>query len=651
MTRGGLARASCGETSLTRPSPSRSVAASFAHKSNVGGVCSSKLFFVASSACRPMILARLVAVCTVAVFVGGGFSAVPAQAQVTPVPTVSATADSAAPAASVTPQPNTIISTPGPTLGAPSAGAPGAAPATARGDVVVVRGVPVTKVKVAKNGRTVSARVLWNQAMIARKGKGHRDRFNIRLVAFPTGGGTPVVLYRWSKPKPKAKNQQVNIGLSKKRAKVLLAAADAVLSVSQQYAAPNRKLFGRNYVTVKHLNRNAGKAKAKGAMLAGRSSRAGGLADCWEQEIVPGVDRSYCDQSAADLRCANLSNIDFSFAVLTSTVLECANMSGANVTGAISGGIEGQPNPPPTGWNVVNGVFVPATPPGPQPQTITFTSSAPVATVGGGTYTPTATATSGLVVAFTIDVSSSSGCTISAGVVSFGAPAGSCVINANQAGNTNYAAATQVQQTVTVALSCAGGGPCVVGDTGPGGGKIFYVDMSRTAGSQNFEAAPDGWNTGADPTAEWGCFGTNISGAAATGIGTGEANTTAIVHLTTGCSTAGIAAKLADGYAGGSQTDWFLPSKDELNQLCKYAWGYTSGGVAITGGQSVAPAQQAIVCSTASPNALQGGFAADDYWSSSQRDANLAWSRSFGGGYQLLDIKDSTLPVRPVRAF
>ncbi len=108
--------------------------------------------------------------------------------------------------------------------------------ADARGDVVVVRGVPVTKVSVSGNGRVVSARVLWNQAMIARKGQ--RDRFNIRLVAFPAGGGSPVVLSRWSKPKPKAKNQHVNIRLNKKQAKVLLAAGDAVLSVSQQYGLP-----------------------------------------------------------------------------------------------------------------------------------------------------------------------------------------------------------------------------------------------------------------------------------------------------------------------------------------------------------------------------------------------------------------------------
>ncbi|MDH5388977.1 MAG: DUF4347 domain-containing protein [Gammaproteobacteria bacterium] len=82
-------------------------------------------------------------------------------------------------------------------------------------------------------------------------------------------------------------------------------------------------------------------------------------------------------------------------------------------------------------------------------QTVSFTSTAPAATVGGATYTPTATATSGLTVALTVDAASSAICTINTGIVSFNA-AGSCVLNANQAGDTNYNAAVQVQQSVTV---------------------------------------------------------------------------------------------------------------------------------------------------------------------------------------------------------
>jgi len=83
-------------------------------------------------------------------------------------------------------------------------------------------------------------------------------------------------------------------------------------------------------------------------------------------------------------------------------------------------------------------------------QTISFASTAPVkALVGGATYTPTATATSGLAVTLTIDPSASSVCSISSGVVSFSA-VGTCVIDANQAGDANYNAAPQVQQSFAV---------------------------------------------------------------------------------------------------------------------------------------------------------------------------------------------------------
>ena len=90
-----------------------------------------------------------------------------------------------------------------------------------------------------------------------------------------------------------------------------------------------------------------------------------------------------------------------------------------------------------------------------QAQTLQFTSPAPSpALVGGATYTPTASASSGLLVSITLDAGST-GCVLSlGGVVSFTAP-GSCVLDANQVGNTIYAPATQVQQTITVTAACA----------------------------------------------------------------------------------------------------------------------------------------------------------------------------------------------------
>ncbi|MDZ7576830.1 MAG: InlB B-repeat-containing protein, partial [Candidatus Nanopelagicales bacterium] len=163
-------------------------------------------------------------------------------------------------------------------------------------------------------------------------------------------------------------------------------------------------------------------------------------------------------------------------------------------------------------------------------------------------------------------------------------------------------------------------GTCVVGDIGPGGGKVFYVKESNPTGSRYMEAAPQTWSGGSyDPATQWGCYGDDIAETSGTAIGTGEANTAAIVA---GCATDGIAAKLAAGYAGGGKNDWFLPSKDELNQL------YT---------------QKAAV----------GGSLTGFYWSSSQYGAYYAWLQNFSDGKQY----DSTYKsvnyhaVRPVRAF
>ena len=66
--------------------------------------------------------------------------------------------------------------------------------------------------------------------------------------------------------------------------------------------------------------------------------------------------------------------------------------------------------------------------------------------------------------------------------------------------------------------------PCggfVIGDTGPGGGKVFSVDNTGTHG---LEAAPA--DLGA---ALWGCSGTAIPGGTLAAPGTGAQNTANIV--------------------------------------------------------------------------------------------------------------------------
>ena len=84
-------------------------------------------------------------------------------------------------------------------------------------------------------------------------------------------------------------------------------------------------------------------------------------------------------------------------------------------------------------------------------QSIAFTSSAPASpVVSGATYMPTVIGGgSGNAVILTIDATATGVCSIAGGLVSFTA-VGTCVINANQAGSTNYNPATQVQQSMLV---------------------------------------------------------------------------------------------------------------------------------------------------------------------------------------------------------
>jgi hypothetical protein len=137
-------------------------------------------------------------------------------------------------------------------------------------------------------------------------------------------------------------------------------------------------------------------------------------------------------------------------------------------------------------------------------QTVSFTSPAPAATVGGASYAPSASGGgSGNPVTFSIDGTSTAGaCTINAGVVSF-AGAGSCIIDADQLGNTNYNAASQVQQTVAVgnasqtvsftspAPAAKVGGP-TYSPSASGGGSgnpvTFSIDGTSTAGACTINA-------------------------------------------------------------------------------------------------------------------------------------------------------------------
>jgi hypothetical protein len=131
-------------------------------------------------------------------------------------------------------------------------------------------------------------------------------------------------------------------------------------------------------------------------------------------------------------------------------------------------------------------------------QTISFTSSPPSPAVFDGTYTPTATGGgSGNPVTFSIDPSATAVCSTDASgtTVKFTA-VGTCTIDANQAGNTDYSPATQVQQTInvqpapqTISFTSSPPSPAVFGGTymptatggGSGNPVTFSIDPSATA--------------------------------------------------------------------------------------------------------------------------------------------------------------------------
>ena len=216
---------------------------------------------------------------------------------------------------------------------------------------------------------------------------------------------------------------------------------------------------------------------------------------------------------------------------------------------------------------------------------------------------------------------------------------------------TNATSTASVTFTLTVtAATCATGGVCAVGDTGPGGGVVFYVSATNftSTGSdcnttcKYLEAAPTtGTNAWTDAGRTWATNissnqSTLVSGADGTAIGTGYQNSLDIVAQT-GNVAATSAAVEASAYRGpNSKTDWYLPSKNELNELCKYARTQTTGNTSTT-------------CS--SSGTLRVGFSTDAYWSSSEDDGNFAWLQSFGYGDQNDSGKSRTYSVRPVRAF
>jgi len=149
------------------------------------------------------------------------------------------------------------------------------------------------------------------------------------------------------------------------------------------------------------------------------------------------------------------------------------------------------------------------------------------------------------------------------------------------------------------------------------GGIIFYMQANGTG----LVSAPSDQSV----AAEWGCFGTAISGADGMVIGTGNQNT---IDIEAGCGTGGTAADICANLNLNGFSDWFLPSIDELHEIY------------LTIGPGASP-----------PNQNIGNFNEDQYWSSTEFSDVWAYRYIFISDTQASAGKAGGLPVRAVRAF
>jgi hypothetical protein len=143
-----------------------------------------------------------------------------------------------------------------------------------------------------------------------------------------------------------------------------------------------------------------------------------------------------------------------------------------------------------------------------------------------------------------------------------------------------------------------------------GGGIIF------DSGEHGLIASID---NGESKRAQWGCTGTEV-GETESGIGTGKENTKKIIVTCRTTGSAEIAARLCNQAIIDGYSDWFLPSKEELNLLYE---------------------NKEII----------GGYEHGYYWSSSEFSADFAWYQHFDFGFQDYLKKDFSYYYRPIRAF
>jgi hypothetical protein len=178
---------------------------------------------------------------------------------------------------------------------------------------------------------------------------------------------------------------------------------------------------------------------------------------------------------------------------------------------------------------------------------------------------------------------------------------------------------------------------CRVGDVGPGGGIVVYDAGSNQSWGRYLEIAPKSCERSRvaySPRSTGSLFPTAVDRVRSKFIGQGIANTRRLV----GFAPTGSAAAAAQSSKCGGLSDWFLPSKDELNEAFRWLSHSRKG-------QQLTPV---------------GGFERGYYWTSSDYNGKTAWSQYFADGQQFDRVQTLTgnkkpparpFSVRPMRAF
>jgi hypothetical protein len=170
-----------------------------------------------------------------------------------------------------------------------------------------------------------------------------------------------------------------------------------------------------------------------------------------------------------------------------------------------------------------------------------------------------------------------------------------------------------------------------------GGGIVFYILLPGDTGyDANVQHGLIASFADQSSGISWSNGNNITTGATGRSIGTGRANTDAII-ASQGANSTSYAAGLARAYNGGGYTDWYLGSEREMLKYSGSVDGQVHGsGICFTCWYSpVTPFTTGV----------------NEYWTSSEVDSTQAFRQNVGSPSQYLENKSNTKGVRAIRSF